>query len=578
MSLTANFDYCVEISIAKVKEIFHLAFKTEERYPHNVGPITRVFAGREVIINVRVHDDEDRPADLSFLDEKHILFSFPFDLTVETEDAPDPSLSRITMRVRVDIPAKLDVWEEDGGEVLGLSFFDVTANDVTIQTLEGLPTVDINNIRNAIHSKYDTIPHTYTYGDNTLILYDDTRDASLNPPNEATPFNIEADLETHSGTEYLKVRAPIYINVPQANYVSYGRIIFYRELIQTDTTITINMGTEPADAALKTTVELDTNHPAKNLIISQLTPLAVSAINGFGTITEPAFTDAAARQMLKEEIANYINVRRYPVYSPQAPEGEEPLTTPVGFLLVADGVMAILFNRRDSSVADHAPDNFLGSGDLALAVGRARVDEAINEAIEDEFPDLDEGGQHISTDEGDATLKELNVEPSDAGTHGESVGHLWVTGEAEVHIDCWPDPDVSFSGPVYLSGERVDGPDGCEFHVSASAGEFDIGQSCCDVLLDLFIPIIGWIMLAVVESTIDEVGGELAEEIAANQGRVIEPIPPVVNGIAQVESCLTGITITSQGFIFPGEMSVRRLSRSFEDLKDSRDLPKPGSP
>ena len=107
MSLTANFDFCVELGIEQVKEIFHLAFKSEDRYPHNVGPLTRDFTGHQVTINVRVLDDDDRPADLSFQDDKHILFSFPFDLTAETPDSPDPSLSRVTLQVQVDIPAKL---------------------------------------------------------------------------------------------------------------------------------------------------------------------------------------------------------------------------------------------------------------------------------------------------------------------------------------------------------------------------------------------------------------------------------------------------------------------------------------
>ena len=76
MSLTANFDYCIELGIDQVREIFHLAFKSEDRYPHNVGPLIRTFSGRDMTVNVRVHDDEDRAAELTFQDEKHMLFSF----------------------------------------------------------------------------------------------------------------------------------------------------------------------------------------------------------------------------------------------------------------------------------------------------------------------------------------------------------------------------------------------------------------------------------------------------------------------------------------------------------------------
>jgi len=739
MSLTANFDYCVELGIASVREIFHLAFKSEDRYPHNVGPFARTLSGREFSIEVRVHDDEDRPSELDFQDEKHMLFTFPFDLTAETEDAPDPSLSRITLQVVVEIPGKLNTWPEDGEDVLGIDFTEVTASDVTINSLEGLPTIDISNFLNAVHNKYDQIAHTYDDppSGSTLMLYDGNRDNTLIPPNAATPYEIEAALETHGSDEYLKITAPIHvtINLPSGGqYTSYGRIIFWREVVTADTSITVEMGTEPTDASLQTQVELDDTagqtaaeeaeinaaihdayqalpnrtftlgnnslvlyddnldptlvpenlatpnqieselvmhdggeylkvtmpihvsvpaalsytsygriifhravsrtattlsvnmgsepadadlaidiqfdsfSPVSGTIISALTPLvnsalagfstvngpsfgavsaqlrtmAIGAINGYGTITEPAFSESAARDLLREEIADYINDRRYPVYSPKSPDPDEPLSTPVGFLLVADGVMAILMNRRTGTAADdHAPDNFLGSDELALGVGLDKVYEFIDDAVLTEFDGLSgsrgnfSGSHKVETEEGDATLKNLTVHPADPGDHGESEGHLWITGKAEVHIDCWPDPTAEFDGPVFIDATSVETEEGCELDVEGRAGDFDIDQSCCDVLIDWLIIIVGWIMFFVIEATIDSVGGELAEEIAGEQGRQVEAIPPVVNGIAEVTACLTDVKVSSQGFVMPGEITIRRLGRSYEDLEEDHDLPRP---
>ena len=739
MSLTANFDYCVELGIASVREIFHLAFKSEDRYPHNVGPFVRTLSGREFNIWVRVHDDEDRPSELDFQDEKHMLFTFPFDLTAETLDAPDPSLSRITMQVVVEIPGKLNTWAEEGEEVLGIDFTEVTAPDVTITSLDGLPTIDITNFLNAVHNKYDQIPHTYddAPSGSSLILYDGNRDNTLNPPNAATPFEIGAVLETHGSSEYLKITAPIHvtINLPSGGqYTSYGRIIFWREVITSDTSITVEMGSEPADASLGTQVELDdtagqtaaeegeintavhdayvampqhtftlagntlvlydgdrdltlipanaatpyqieaelvspsgieylkvtmpihvsvpvalgytsfgrvvfhravartdttlsvnmgiepadpalatdiqldtsslvsgtiisaltplvnsalaglgtVNGPSFGAVSAQLTTMAVSAINGYGTITEPAFSESAARDLLRQEIADYINDRRYPVYSPKSPDPDEPLSTPVGFLLVAAEVMAILMNRRTGTAADdHAPDNFLGSEELALGVGLDKVYEFIDEAVLTEFDGLSgsrgsfSGSHEMKTEEGDATLTDLTVTPADPGAHGESEGHLWITGEAEVHIDCWPDPTAEFDGPVFIDATREDTEEGCELKVEGRAGDFDIDQSCCDVLIDWLIIIVGWIMFFVIEATIDAVGGELADQIASEQGRQVEAIPPVVNGIAEVTACLTDVNVSSQGFVMPGEISIRRLGRSYEDLEGDHDLPRP---
>lgn len=581
MNLTSNFDFCVELGLEPTREIFHLAFKSEDRYPHNVGPLDRTLAGRDVQVEVRVLDDEDDAAELSFLDEKHVLFSFPFEITVTAADAPDPDLSRVTIRTRVEVPARLATWVEEGEEVLGITFEDVTPEDVDVVSLEGLPEVDAESFAAAIHGWYEDIDHTYTSGTNVLVLYDDARDPDLEPVNEATPYEITPELLVHEGSDYLKVTAPLHVTADLSSwdagtYTSYGRMVFHREVVTTESTVTLDLGTEPADEELSTVVELDDDtHPASASVAAALEPRAVTILSAFGPITEPAFTEDGARELLRREVAAYLEPRRYPVYSPKSGDPERPVSTPVGFILADDDVLAILLNRRDDSVEDFAPDDFLEGGRVALAAGRAYVDEEIAAAIEDAFPDLDDGGERIDTDEGSATLKEVSVVPSDPGTHGESEGHLWVEGKAVAHIRCWPDPTVHFDGPLFVDATRDDTEEGCSLVVEVTEGDFDVGQSCCDVFIDLIIPIVGWVMLIIVENTIDAVGGELISEVADEQGAVLEPFPPVVNGIALVTVCLTDMEIRSEGFVYPGEITVRRLGRSFGDLEDERDTPRP---
>ncbi len=579
MNLTSNFDFAVELGIASVKDIFHLAFKSEDIYPHNIGPIPLNLSGQPVTVYVKALDDDTDPADLSFQDEKHILFSIPFELSVQAPGAPDPSLSQITIKSRANIPGKLDAWPENGTDILGINFSDVVAGTVEIPSLTGVPVVGIDNIMAAIHTKYDTIQHTYPLGVDVLVLYDGTRDVTLDPPNKAGNPAIQGELVSSGGKNYLKVTLPIHATVPEAfNFSSYGKIIFHREMVTTDTTITIDMATEPPApvppaASLQTQVVFDSSGPIADVVASQLQPLAVSAISGFGVVTQPAFTQAAAEQLMKEQIAAYISPRKYGVYTPQSGEGDTPLSTPVGFLLVADNVLAILMNRRDSSVTDFAPDNFMGSNAVALGVGRDKVMEVINAAIAAKFPDLPSGNQQVPGQ--DATLKSLSADLCDPGEHDQSDGHIWMTGEVEVHIDCWPDPDVSFEGPIFIDTTVTRADDVCTLTAQGRAGEFDVGQSCCDVFMDIMIPIVGWIVLAVVESTIDSVGGSLITDLAASQSRVLAPIPPTVNGVAQVSACLTGLMLYRAGFVFPGEMSLRRITTSFEDLVNDGDQPRP---
>jgi hypothetical protein len=105
-----------------------------------------------------------------------------------------------------------------------------------------------------------------------------------------------------------------------------------------------------------------------------------------------------------------------------------------------------------------------------------------------------------------------------------------------------------------------------------------VHESCCATLLDILIPVVGWIMLVVVNNTVSDVGGELANQVANQEAQAIEPLPPTIIGIAQITACLTGLVISSQGFVFPGTISVVRAGRSFQDLLGLRLLPRPDFP
>ena len=581
MSNTSNFDYCVQFALGPVKAIFHLALKNEELFPHNVGPFNRDFGGHPATVNVRLLDDLDAGADLAFEDSKHIRFTIPFELTVEVPDAPDPSLSRVTLRAAVTAPGALATWAVDGKDQLGIDFSAVTAGVVTVPSVEGLPALDNSRFQAAIHTKYLAMPsHRFTQGENVLNLYDGTRDLTLVPPNKEGNPQIVTAIEAHGADQYLKVTLPIHATVPvAAGFAHYGVVTFWRKIVAEPGTGTVSvvMGTEPSVAALATTVDFDGSPFGESQVVNALTPLIKTQLGGFGTITEPWFDEAAAKTLIGQEAATYLATKRFPFYTPDSGDPDHPLNTPVGFLLPAEGILAILMNRRTGTEADDVPpDAFLGSNQIALAVGRAKLDETIQTAMNERFPGVNtDDGSFIETDDGDATLYTLSVTPSDPGDHDEDEGHLWTEGTAEVHIDCWPDPDVSFSGPIFLRVVVTEDGETCSLEIKPEMGEFDAGQSCCDVFIDLIIPVIGIIMLIVIENMIDEVGGELAEEFAEEQARQISPIPTFVAGVAELQACLEDLKVSSRGLVFPGKLRVRREGRSFEDLAESGDLPRP---
>ncbi len=590
MSNTANFDYCVELSIDAVRQIFHLAFKNEDLFPHTVGPIDiDLGGGLTGTVMVSVLDDESRPADLAFADAKHIRFDVPNDITIEIPSAPDPNLSRITLSSTARFPGRLDSWIGDDGQPwLGIRFDDITPGDVDVIGLTGVPVIGAQQIVGAIHSKYLTLPHRYTApapgGTAELLVYDGTADTTLLPPAPGSPA-ITGSLETVGGTEYLKLTVPIHVDVPTGygsyHYLSFGTVTCWRAVVRTDTTITVDAADEPADPTVATQVVLDNTGPGHDQVLAQLRPLVIQALGGFGTPTSAAYSQSAATARIQQQIADYLHDLQFALYTPVSHQQGVTLSTPVGFLLPATGTLAVLMNRRSGTAADDvAPDDFRGAADLALAVGRDNVIEKSTAVIDAAFPGVNTGsGADINRPQGHATLKTCHAEPSDDGAHGKHPGHLWITGEAEVHIDCWPDPDVSFSGPVFIDATpHPDDPAGCWLELKPRAGDFDVGESCCDVLIDILIPIVGWIMLAVVENLIDKIGGQIATETADATVQVVSPLPTVVIGIAQMECCLDTIVISQQGFVLPGSVRIRRDGRSFDDLQSQGATPRPDQP
>ncbi|EEW25932.1 hypothetical protein [Rhodobacter ferrooxidans] len=578
MSNTSNFDYCVQFAISMVREVFHLALKNEAMFPHNLAPITRNLSGQNVTVLVRLLDDQTASADLAFQDEKHMLFDLPIEITVQVPDSPDPSLAQIVLAATVQAPGALATWPVDGQDQLGIDFAGVTAAQIAVPTLTGLPVLDSGRFTAALHTRYVALPsHVFSAAGNTLRIYDGNRDATLNPANKPGNPEITGALETHATKQFLKVTLPLHATVTNPiGFVSYGVATFWREVVLGNGTVEVKMAQEPVDPTLATTITFDTSGPVATAVANALKPLLLPRLAEFAPVKEPWFDEAAARALLQSEAASYLAPRRFPLYTPQSGDPAVTLATPVGFLLVASQTLAILMNRRTGTAADDvAPDNFRGANTLALALSRAVLDENIASAIAEEFPDLAGGAQEISTDEGDATLTSLSVTPSNPGDHDTAEGHLWVSGEAEVHIDCWPDPDVSFDGPIFLRLDVVETDTECSATFRAEMGEFDAGQSCCDVFVDLIIPIVGWIMLAVVESMIDRVGGELAEEIAGQQERKMSPIPSFVMGVAEVQACLLSCQTSAQGLVLPGKLRLRREGTSFEDLQESGDLPRP---
>jgi hypothetical protein len=465
------------------------------------------------------------------------------------------------------------------------------AAHATQVTLDEVPGVDASVFEAALHQAYldGVIVHQTTMG-GTLTLYDGTADPALVPAHPSAA-EITAELEVESGTTYLHIQIPCHAE--QSGFGSFGVLHIHRVVTTTPTQVSVDFAAAPAAPGRETRFEMEIGfldsilnaytggiELAMNAIGVQSGPnpsgaiveAVASAFDAFsasmGDIVQAAPSDARFDQLLRDEVATHFATLSYPVYTPDPGENDVELSDPVGKLLVGDEILAIQMNPTPGE-PDAVPDNFLGSERLALAVGLQELQRQLDEHIAETFPDLATEGRDRIEEITNRTvwLTSLSVTPGS--------GQFNVSGSATVEVCCWKDPDIDFSGPVYLNVTSST-EEGCMLDIQGEAGEFDTNQSSCDIVLEIFVPVVGWIVGIVIAVMIDSVGGGIAEEIAEEQEEVISALPPVIFGIAQVSTCLLDVLIRPDGLVMPATVTVERVDRSYEDLDEDRRLPGPG--
>lgn len=478
-----------------------------------------------------------------------------------------------------------------------------TAHQTAVSLLE-LSAIDAQPFVEALHDAYESnaFAHSFTAMGGTVLLYDGDRDLSLTPQHP-TQAEIDATLEHDGTTLWLHVQIPCHASA--GALASFGTLHFHRRVEITATQVIVhfeeapNLSVVPERAAL---FEL----PDSAALESVLNSTFVSNVNtvllgigpktapnpaaalmsgiaaafdqfatGFGDVTQAAPDEARARELIRKHVAAYLSTRKFPVYTPDPGENDVSLSAPVGRLFVAEEIMAIQLNRREGT-DEGPPELFLGAHRLALAAGEAYVMERTIEVLRRRFPGLDTvhadglSGRHRVEEIRDRKvwLEQLHFALED--------GHFRVWGECEVEVQCWWDPNVTFSGPVTLETTVTETDEGCALAVEGVAGDFDVSQSSCDILLYVIIPIVGWIVGAVIAGTIAATADGVIDTVAEATGDSTEALPPVVWGIAEVWTCLRDIQIRTDGLVLTGDVSVRRVDRSFTDLADERRLPDGG--
>jgi hypothetical protein len=179
------------------------------------------------------------------------------------------------------------------------------------------------------------------------------------------------------------------------------------------------------------------------------------------------------KNMISERLIMFASSLQIPVFTPQPPTDAThiDLTTFIPTTVNQQALALQLIAREDGTVCD-TPQVFCQTTGFSLAISAAEAMRLIGPITTTNLGDR-------SVDGYDITLNHLNIALSDPGEHGEVKGHLWASGDFDVHVDCWPDPNISFSGPIFLNPQmNTDG----SVVFTAEAGNFTASDACCSHL------------------------------------------------------------------------------------------------
>ena len=167
---------------------------------------------------------------------------------------------------------------------------------------------------------------------------------------------------------------------------------------------------------------------------------------GFIPVPEQDFPKSAEVQnMITDRLVMFASSLQIPVFTPQPPADPSNIDlttfipTTVNQLVLALQLVAL----SDGTVCD-TPNVFSQTSGFSLAISATEAMRLISPITTSNL-----GDRHV--DGYDITLNHLNIALSDPSEHGQTKGHLWASGDFDVHIDCWPDPNISFSGPIFLT-------------------------------------------------------------------------------------------------------------------------------
>ena len=479
MSLTSCYKYILELPVATLTQTLQAALSESDsagimisQHWDNV-PIN----GYTASISATPANTATNPSTLALTPvDLGLIIHLQMNLDVKINELPE--LDKITYLLNFDLPGTFFKDTSTPPKLL-MKFPSVTGSSLNLVVSGGT----IMLTPELVKSRIDAI-----YAANPSMGHNVQTNVPWPPGPDATVLVTTVIYDDAMGSPGF--RGTITAQVPDQNHVilvmpGHFKIqgLATANYINTDMTVNVAINVDHGDGFIKlhmadvqasdVTITFVNTSAYDVFAKAALANNIAAKFQSFGNQEQDFPNNSQVQSMIVDRLITFANNLVIPVFTPQPPTDPSniDLTTFIPTTVNQQALALQLVALGDGTVCD-TPDVFTQATGFSLAISPAEAMRLIGPITTSNL-----GDRHV--DGYDITLNHLNIALSDPGEHGQTKGHLWATGDFDVHIDCWPDPNISFSGPIFLTPQmNLDGT----VIFTAQAGNFTSSDACCSHL------------------------------------------------------------------------------------------------
>jgi hypothetical protein len=482
-------------------------------------------------VDAQLADQHTQPAVLS-LPPADLSLNLHLHMNLQVKINEIVNLDPITYQLEFDFPGQFQKVAAPPPPVLNMTFPGLTAAALNLIVTGGDVPLTVALIDPLVHQLYQSHPglaHQVHPGtptplpppDDVWLVTVDIYDDQMGSPNFRGRISVEVPDQNH-----IKLNLPGHLRAQNIN--SDLRI-------DSDTTTHIIIPVQRQDGSITIQLSQVTSagvtidfvspnfYTAGATASGALQSQVATTIQGLGDITQNTPKQQDVHDVIAAQLLVYGGGLTIPMFKPSPPNpGDMDLTT---FVPTTLGGQALTLQIEQQPVPCDTPDFFVGTSQFAVSVDKERCDAMIQPVI------AAENGKTRNIQGHDVTVHDITATLSNPGDNGVADGHIWLTGQATVHIDCLPDAHINFSGPLTITPNPQ--PDGSvKFH--PVAGKFTADDPCC--------------------ASVDP--AQIGQIIEADDYPPIAGLPKNFSGVGVIAITINTADIFAAGIVLHGDLSV----------------------